>query len=136
MGVEPFLVASSVNCIVAQRLARCVCLECKENDPEVTTEALIEAGLSEDDARTAVPVKGRGCRMCSETGFTGRLAVYEVMEHQEELKDFVLNGASSLELKREASRLGMKTLRQSALSKLFEGVTTLGEVFRISSADH
>jgi len=136
MGVEPFLVASSVNCIVAQRLARCVCSECKENDPEVTKEALIEAGLSEEDAKVAVPVKGRGCRLCSETGFKGRLAVYEVMELKEELKDFVLNGASSLELKREASRLGMKTLRQSALSKLVEGVTTLGEVFRISSADH
>jgi type IV pilus assembly protein PilB len=136
MGVEPFLVASSVNCIVAQRLARCVCLECKENDPEVTDEALIDAGLSEEDARTAVPVKGRGCRVCSETGFKGRLAVYEVMELREELKDFVLNGASSLELKREAIRLGMKTLRQSALSKLVEGVTTLGEVVRISTADH
>jgi type IV pilus assembly protein PilB len=136
MGVEPFLVASSVNCIVAQRLARRVCEECKENDPEVTVEALVEAGLSEDDARSAVPVKGRGCRVCSETGFKGRVAVYEVMELKEELKDFVLNGASALELKREASRLGMKTLRQSALSKLVEGVTTLGEVFRISSADH
>ena len=136
MGVEPFLVASSVNCIVAQRLARCVCEECKENDPEVTTEALVEAGFIDDDAKAVVPVKGRGCRLCSDTGFKGRLAVYEVMQLREELKDFVLNGASALELKREATRLGMKTLRQSALTKLAEGVTTLGEVFRISSADN
>jgi type IV pilus assembly protein PilB len=136
MGIEPFLVASSVNCIVAQRLARRVCEECKEPNPEVTVDNLIEAGMSPEQARPVVPVKGRGCRTCSETGFKGRMAVYEVMELKEELKEFVLNGASALELKREAVRLGMQTLRQSALRKLAEGVTTLGEVFRVSSADH
>jgi type IV pilus assembly protein PilB len=136
MGIEPFLVASSVNCIVAQRLARRVCDECKENDPEVTPDTLVAAGMTEDAARSVVPIIGRGCRNCSETGFRGRIAIYEVMELKEELKDFVLNGASALELKREAVRLGMKTLRQSALSKLAEGETSFGEVFRISAADH
>jgi type IV pilus assembly protein PilB len=136
MGIEPFLVASSVNCIVAQRLARRVCDECKETDPEVSTDQLLEAGLAPDLVKKVVPVKGRGCRVCSETGFKGRVAVYEVMELKEELKEFVLNGASALELKREAGRLGMQTLRQSALRKLAEGITTLGEVFRVSSADH
>jgi type IV pilus assembly protein PilB len=92
--------------------------------------------MTEEDAAKVTPVKGAGCRTCSETGFKGRLAVYEVMELREELRDFVLNGASALELKREASRLGMKTLRQSALTKLAEGVTTLSEVFRVSSADN
>jgi type IV pilus assembly protein PilB len=135
MGIEPFLVSSSVNCIVAQRLARCICEECKETDPDVDTDALIEAGMDPAIAGEVVPVKGRGCRVCSETGFKGRLAIYEVMELKEELKEFVLNGASALELKREASRLGMKTLRQSALSKLQEGITTLSEVFRVSAAD-
>jgi type IV pilus assembly protein PilB len=135
MGIEPFLVSSSVNCIVAQRLARRVCEECKETDPDVDTDALIEAGMDPAIARDVVPVKGRGCRLCSETGFKGRVAIYEVMELREELKEFVLNGASALELKREASRLGMKTLRQSALSKLQEGITTLSEVFRVSTAD-
>jgi type IV pilus assembly protein PilB len=136
MGIEPFLVASSVNCIVAQRLARRVCSECRETDPEVLSDALIEAGMSEDLAKTAAPIVGKGCRMCSDTGYKGRVALYEVMEIREELKEFVLNGASALELKREAIRLGMKTLRQSALSKLAEGVTTLSEVLRVSSADH
>ncbi len=136
MGVEPFLVASSVNCIVAQRLARCICEECKEMDPEVTTEALVAAGMSAEDAGKVAPVKGKGCRNCSDTGFKGRLAVYEVMELREELKEFVLNGASALELKREAIRLGMRTLRQSALAKLAEGITTLGEVLRVSTADN
>jgi type IV pilus assembly protein PilB len=136
MGIEPFLVASSVNCIVAQRLARRVCEECKETDHEVTVEGMVEAGMAEDVARGVVPIIGKGCRNCSETGFRGRIAIYEVMELKEELKDFVLNGASSLELKREAIRLGMKTLRQAALSKLAVGETTFGEVFRISAADH
>jgi type IV pilus assembly protein PilB len=135
MGIEPFLVSSSVNCIVAQRLARRVCEECKEADPTVATEAMIEAGMAEDLARSTTPVKGRGCRTCSETGFKGRVALYEVMELGEELKEFVLNGASAIELKREAIRLGMQTLRQSALKKLSEGTTTLSEVLRVSAAD-
>ncbi len=135
-GIEPFLVASSVNCIVAQRLARRVCSECIENDPEVTSEALIEAGMQEELAKATVPVLGKGCRVCSNTGYKGRVAVYEVMQIKEELKEFVLNGASALELKREAIRLGMKTLRQCALSKLAEGGTTLSEVVRVSAADH
>ena len=89
-----------------------------------------------EQARTVVPVKGRGCRICSETGFKGRIALYEVMELRDELKEFVLNGASALELKREAIRLGMQTLRKSALTKLAEGTTTLSEVFRVSAADN
>ncbi len=136
MGIEPFLVASSVNCIVAQRLARRICDECKEGDPEVLAEALVAAGMEEELARTVTPMKGAGCRNCSETGFKGRVAVYEVMALKEELKEFVLNGASALELKREAIRLGMQTLRASSLGKVAEGTTTLSEVLRVSTADH
>jgi type IV pilus assembly protein PilB len=136
MGIEPFLVSSSVNCIVAQRLARRVCAECKDTNDEVTTEALEEAGMAPEVAKTVVPVKGRGCKSCSDTGFRGRIALYEVMELKEELKEFVLNGASALELKREAIRLGMQTLRRSALAKLADGTTTLSEVFRVSTSDN
>ena len=136
MGIEPFLVASSVNCIVAQRLARQICEECKEKDPEVDTAALIEAGMDEEAAQSAVPVIGQGCRNCSDTGFKGRIATYEVMPMHEELKEFVLNGASALDLKREAIRLGMKSLRQSAFEKLSAGITTLSEVLRVSTADN
>ncbi len=135
MGIEPFLVASSVNCIVAQRLARKICQECVEDDNEVTTEMMIDAGMEEDEARATTPQHGRGCRNCSETGFKGRIAIYEVMCLGEELKEFVLNGASATELKREAIRLGMLTLRRSALNRVVEGTTTLSEVFRVSSAD-
>ena len=135
MGIEPFLVASSVNCIVAQRLARRVCPECVEPDPEVAVSELVDAGLSEEEAARARPVRGAGCGLCSETGYKGRVAIYEVMEISEELKEFVLNGASAVELKREAIRGGMSTLRRSALNKFMEGVTTLAEVYRVSSAD-
>ena len=134
-SVDQSLIATSVNCIVAQRLARRVCEACKETDGEVAHEALIEAGLAEDLARNVAPVKGKGCRECSETGYKGRFAVYEVMEFREELKEFVLNGASATELKREAIRLGMLTLRRSALNKLREGITTVSEVYRVSAAD-
>jgi len=136
MGIEPFLVASSVNCIVAQRLARRICEECKEPDSETKLEALVAAGMEDDVARKITPLKGAGCRLCSDTGFKGRVAVYESMPLREELKEFVLNGASALELKREAIRLGMRTLRACALSKLAEGTTTLGEVLRVSTSDN
>jgi len=135
MGIEPFLVASSVNCIVAQRLARKVCLECKQEDPDLTTAVLVEAGMPADEAAGAAHVKGKGCRTCSETGYKGRIALYEVMEMGEELREFVLNGASGIELKREAMRLGMMTLRRSALNMLRDGITTLSEVLRVSVAD-
>jgi type IV pilus assembly protein PilB len=136
MGIEPFLVSSSVNCIVAQRLARKVCEECKEVNPDVKLPDLVAAGMKEDEAKKVTPIKGAGCKTCSNTGFKGRVAVYEVMELTEELKEFVLNGASSLELKREAIRGGMTTLRSSALNKVAEGVTALSEVFRVSAADN
>ena len=135
MGIEPFLVASSVNCIVAQRLARRICAECKEPDAETRVEDLVGAGMEESKAEDVTPYRGRGCRTCSDTGFKGRIALYEVMPIGEELKEFVLNGASAAELKREAIRLGMLTLRQSALHKMAEGVTNMNEVFRVSAAD-
>jgi len=135
MGIEPFLVASSVNCIVAQRLARRVCEECKEPDPEVTVEDMVAAGMSHEEAEKVAPLKGAGCGLCSNTGFKGRVAVYEVMRVTEELKEFILNGASTIELKREAIRGGMVTLRRGALNKMNEGTTTLSEVYRVSTAD-
>jgi type IV pilus assembly protein PilB len=135
MGIEPFLVASAVNCIVAQRLARRICPECIGDDPEVTPEQLTDAGLSEEEAKSYKPVKGMGCGNCSDTGFKGRVALYEVMVMTDQLKEFVLNGASSAEIKREAIRGGMVTLRRSALNKLLDKTTTLSEVFRVSAAD-
>jgi type IV pilus assembly protein PilB len=135
MGIEPFLVASAVNCIVAQRLARRICAQCVGDDPDVDHQQVVDAGLSEEEARSYKPKKGRGCGNCSDTGFKGRVAIYEVMVMTDQLKEFVLNGASGTEIKREAIRGGMCTLRRSALNKMLEGVTTLSEVFRVSASD-
>ncbi|MCB1197560.1 MAG: type IV-A pilus assembly ATPase PilB [Deltaproteobacteria bacterium] len=136
MGVEPFLVASSVNCILAQRLGRKICEDCKEENKEVPPQTLIDAGMSPEIANTIKLYKGKGCSRCSDTGYKGRIAIYEVMPVREELKEFILNGASTAEIKREAMRLGMKSMRQSALSKMEEGMTTLQEVLRVSVADN
>jgi type IV pilus assembly protein PilB len=135
MGIEPFLVASAVNCVVAQRLARRICPECREPDDEVVPSALEEAGMTPEEAKSCKPMRGRGCSNCSETGFKGRVAVYEVMVMGETLRDFVLNGATTAEIKREAIRGGMKTLRRSALDKVLEGTTRLSEVYGVSAAD-
>ncbi len=134
MGVEPFLVVASVVCVMAQRLCRRVCSECKE-PTELAISKLIDAGMDPQRAEEVEPVKGRGCKNCSNTGYRGRVAVYEVMPFKDELKDFVLNGASAVELKREAIRLGMQTLRQSGLIKLGEQVTSFEEVLRNTSPD-
>ena len=134
MGVEPFLVASSCNCIVAQRLARKNCKECAA-PVKVPPASLVELGLSEEEASKATIYRGAGCPNCNSTGYRGRVAVYEVMGIGDELKELILGGASALDLKRAAMRLGMKSLRQSALTKLKEGVISVEEVLRVSTHD-
>jgi type IV pilus assembly protein PilB len=134
MGVEPFLVTASVNAILAQRLARRVCKECKEPF-SVHSDKLIELGMSEEEVRQATIMKGSGCRVCNDTGNKGRVALYEVMPMTDHLKDLVLQGVSSVELKRAAILGGMTTLRRSGLNKLAEGVTTVEEISRVTSAD-
>jgi type IV pilus assembly protein PilB len=129
MGIEPFLVASSVHLICAQRLVRRICTNCKEPNP-MTPEALITAGFSEDDANSVTPMKGAGCDRCNTTGYKGRVGLYEVMEIGEELRELILVGASGLELRRKAVDEGMITLRGSGLRKVKEGVTTIEEVVR------
>jgi type IV pilus assembly protein PilB len=134
MGVEPFLVASSVNLILAQRLARRVCSQCKvEVEPPV--EALRDLGVKMEEIGTFPVYQGTGCNFCSNTGYKGRVAIYEVMPIFDEIKELVLAGASAMEIKREAIRLGMETLRSAGINKLKEGVTTITEVVRTSVAD-
>jgi type IV pilus assembly protein PilB len=129
MGIEPFLVASSVHLICAQRLVRRVCQHCKEPHP-MQPAALVQAGFSNDDANSVTPVKGSGCERCNNTGYKGRVGLYEVMEISEELRELVLVGASGLELRRKAVDEGMITLRQSGLRKVKDGMTTIEEVVR------
>ncbi len=129
MGIEPFLVATSVHLICAQRLIRRVCKECKE---ELSTppQALIEAGFSPTEAKNLTTFRGKGCPTCNGTGYKGRVGLYEVMEINDDLRELILIGASSLELKKKAIEYGMITLRASGLQKLRDGVTTMEEVLR------
>jgi type IV pilus assembly protein PilB len=129
MGIEPFLVASSVNLICAQRLVRRICSNCKSEHPHAP-QALVEAGFTAEEAQRVVPQKGKGCDKCNNTGYKGRVGLYEVMEISEELRELILVGASGLELRRKAVDEGMITLRRSGLHKVIEGVTTIEEVAR------
>jgi type IV pilus assembly protein PilB len=129
MGIEPFLVASSLNLVCAQRLVRRICKNCTEPDP-TPPPALMQAGFSAEDAKKVVPNRGKGCEKCNNTGYKGRVGLYEVMEISEEIRELVLVGASAVELRRKAVEEGMLTLRNSGLRKVKEGVTTIEEIVR------
>jgi type IV pilus assembly protein PilB len=129
MGIEPFLVASSLNLVCAQRLVRRVCANCKVAD-DVPPKALEQIGFSAEDARTVKAYKGTGCDKCNKTGYKGRVGLYEVMEIGDELRELILVGASALELRRKAIEEGMITLRGSGLRKISAGMTSIEEVLR------
>ncbi|SPP99670.1 Type IV pilus assembly protein TapB [Candidatus Sulfobium mesophilum] len=134
MGIEPFLVSSAVILILAQRLARKICQQCKEEE-KIPPAALISAGFSEEEAKNVKCYKGKGCPTCNGTGYKGRVALYEVMPIKDELKELILEGASTAEIKKGAIRLGMKTLRMSGITKVAEGVTTMEEIMRVTFGD-
>jgi type IV pilus assembly protein PilB len=134
MGIEPFLVSASVIVIIAQRLCRRICDQCKE-ELDVPESALINMGFQQDEVSTFKCYKGKGCPACSETGYKGRMALYEVMPVKEEIKDMILKGASAADIKKAAIQLGMKTLRMSGLTKIKEGLTSVEEVLRVTFAD-
>jgi type IV pilus assembly protein PilB len=134
MGIEPFLVASAVNLITAQRLARRVCSECKAVE-EIPVQSLIEAGVPAEEAAGVTCYRGAGCPKCNNTGYKGRVGFYQVMPMLEPIRELILNGANTAEIKRESMRLGIKTMRQSGLTKLAEGVTSFEEVLRVTVSD-
>jgi len=134
MGIEPFLVSSSINLVLAQRLARKICPECKERE-EIPKQALIDIQVTPDEIDEMEVYKGTGCHNCNDTGYKGRIALYEVLPIGPEIQEFILNGASAAEIKREAIRLGMRTMRQSGIRKIKEGVTTIEEVVRTTAPD-
>jgi type IV pilus assembly protein PilB len=135
MGIEPFLLTSSINIIAAQRLVRRICENCKE-PAEVNADALINLGADSTDVGAGFATyRGRGCANCNGTGYRGRLAIYEVMVMHEVLKEMILRGASTIELKREGVKLGMSTLRMSALQKVRDGLTTIEETARVTDTD-
>jgi type IV pilus assembly protein PilB len=129
MGIEPFLVATSVNLICAQRLVRRICANCKE-PLELPQQTLLDAGFAPEEAGTTTIYHGKGCATCNKSGYKGRVGLYEVMEVTDELRELILVGASALELKKKALDLGMISLRRSGLTKVGQGLTTIDEVLR------
>jgi len=134
MGVEAFLVASAVNLVLAQRLVRRVCNECKVVE-QVPPETLLDLGVLDEELGSFECYHGTGCPVCNDTGYRGRIALYEVMPLHDQIRELVLMGASAAEIKKESIRLGMTTLRRSGLNKLKEGVTSIEEVIRSSTKD-
>jgi type IV pilus assembly protein PilB len=131
MGLEPFLVVASLNTVVAQRLLRTICTSCKAESP-IPKEKLTELGFSKEDAERIKPMKGQGCAKCSKSGYKGRVAIYEVLDVSPVIKEQILKGESISEIKRQAIKEGMKTLRMSALTKMAEGKTTLEEALSLT----
>jgi type IV pilus assembly protein PilB len=129
MGIEPFLVATSVLLICAQRLVKRVCANCKEEHP-LPAQALLDAGFTPQEAKEVKVMKGKGCEKCNQTGLKGRVGLYEVMEITDEMRELILVGASALELRKKAIEAGMITLRRSGLIKVRDGQTTIEEVVK------
>jgi type IV pilus assembly protein PilB len=129
MGIEPFLVATSVHLICAQRLIRKICQECK-TEIKTALQALVKAGFTQEEAKNIQTYKGEGCKTCNGTGYKGRIGMYEVMEISEDIQELILVGASAREIRRKAIDEGMLTLRHSGLAKIKAGMTTLDEVLR------
>ena len=135
MGIESFLVTSSLNCVVAQRLGRKICTKCKKAI-DVDKDELLKLGITESQIKDGYQIyKGEGCEICNGTGYKGRIAFYEVLKMSDPLKDAILNGASSMELKELGIEHGMKTMRMSANVRLLEGMTTIDEVLRNTAPD-
>jgi type IV pilus assembly protein PilB len=134
MGVEAFLVASAVNLVIAQRLVRRICSECKVVE-QVPPETLLDLGVLDEELGSFECYRGTGCPVCNDTGYRGRIALYEVMPLHDQIRELVLMGASAAEIKKESIRLGMTTLRRSGLNKLKDGVTSIEEVIRSSTKD-
>ncbi len=134
MGIEPFLVSSSVILIVAQRLARKICQNCKE-EQKFSETALLKIGFPADKIKEIKCCTGAGCQECNKTGYRGRIALYEVMAVKDEIKELILQGASSSDIKKEAVRLGMLTLRQSGIRKVMDGITSVEELLRVTFED-
>ena len=134
MGIEPFLVTAAVHTVIAQRLIRSICAACRIEQP-TPVNRLIQLGISAATAKQMKMFKGVGCDNCSGTGYAGRFAVFEVMRFSQGLKEAVLTGANSLELKKLAMEEGMRTLRMNSLRKVAEGRTTLEEALANTAND-
>jgi type IV pilus assembly protein PilB len=134
MGIEPFLVTSAVNLVVAQRLVKKICTYCK-GPTHIDTNTLLDLGFKEEEIGTFQPMKGEGCERCGDKGYSGRISIYEILEFNDELKTLIFAKADPMLIKKAAVRNGMKTLRRSALNKMRDGITTIEEVLAVTAKD-
>jgi len=134
MGVEPFLITASVNLVLAQRLARKICPDCKERI-HIDRARLEEVGFTDEQIEKGELFHGKGCPSCNGSGYKGRTALYEVMRFGDDLRELVLQGASAAELKMAAIKGGMSSLRMEGIGKCLKGVTTIEEIMRVTMAD-
>jgi type IV pilus assembly protein PilB len=134
MGIEPFLVTSAVNLVVAQRLVKKICQYCK-NTVHVDASSLTDLGFREEEVGTFEVMKGDGCERCNETGYSGRISIYEILQFNDELKTLIFQKVDPLLIKECAIKNGMKTLRRSALNKVKAGITTIEEVVAVTAKD-
>jgi type IV pilus assembly protein PilB len=135
MGVDPFLVASSLNLVVAQRLARVICRHCKALVEDYPVEALRDVGFREEELAALKIYRGRGCDECAKTGYQGRLAFYEVLAMNDEMRALVISHASTDDIRKHAIAAGMTTLREGGLAKVRAGRTTIEEVLRVTASE-
>jgi type IV pilus assembly protein PilB len=135
MGVAPFNLVAALNCITAQRLMKKICEACKEEDTEVTPQALEDIGIPASHVSKVKAYKGKGCMHCGGSGNKGRIAVHEVLVLNDPVKRSIINGDAAIDIKRVAMKSGMRTLRQSALQKMVKGVVNIKEVVRVTSQD-
>lgn len=135
MGVAPFNLVASLNCITAQRLLKKICTRCREEDNTITPEIMIQLGIHQNYADKVKAYKGKGCSFCNNTGSKGRIAVHEVLVMNDEVKRAILAGAAALDIKRVAMSTGMKTLRQSGITKMVQGIVTAQEVIKATALD-
>jgi len=135
MGIEPFLVVGALNVVVAQRLCRKICSHCKETDDSITKEQVVAAGVAPSSAERIKLFRGAGCEMCNKSGYKGRVAIYEVLAMTAKVKEIILREGSADDIKKQAIKDGMKTLRMSALTKVAQGLTTLREAIANSGHD-
>jgi len=134
MGIKPYLVASTLQAVLAQRLVRCVCSNCREQY-QPKPEELNALNLKEEDLSEATFYKGKGCPKCNDSGYKGRIGIFELLIMDDTLREMIFERKSSAEIKSKAVELGMKTLREDGKQKVLKGITTIGEVVRVAQVE-
>jgi len=135
MGVESFNLVSALTCVTAQRLMRKICEKCRVIDESITPKVMIELGIHPEYAERVKAYKGKGCNVCGGTGNKGRVAVHEVLKMNDPVREAIIANFPAMKIKKVAMAHGMRSLRQSALNKMAQGISSAAEVIKTTSSD-